>query len=347
MLLDAKKARLHAFAEREIFIELPPERRRPGFCGRLVRSLYGTRDAPSLWERFAAAQLEALGFVRGRASPCAFSHPLRDLMIVIHGDDFVIAGHDADLEWICRELDRKILLKKVGVLGGGRDDLRELRVLNRVLRWESWGIAYEADPRHAELLVQALGDRAQPRTSPGIKGSSGADINLEPLPWDTMRLFRACAARANYLGMDRVDVAFSANELCRRMSSPTWSDLEALRRLAQYLAGSPRLVLRYPWQPKSELHVYVDTDFAGCSETRRSTSGGIVFHGTHVVKHWSVTQKCVTLSSGEAELGGVVKGAAEGLGVQALAADLGLILALSVHADSSAAIGICRRSGIG
>ena len=64
-------------------------------------------------------------------------------------------------------------------------------------------------------------------------------------------------------------------------------------------------------------------------------------------KHWSSTQKYVTLSSGEAELGGVVKGGAEGLGIEAIAADLGMPLALSVHADSSAAIGIWRRSGIG
>ena len=66
-----------------------------------------------------------------------------------------------------------------------------------------------------------------------------------------------------------------------------------------------------------------------------------------MVKHWSTMQKCITLSSGEAELGGVVKGVAEGLGAQALAADMGLDLALSVHADSSSAIGICRRNGIG
>ena len=42
-----------------------------------------------------------------------------------------------------------------------------------------------------------------------------------------------------------------------------------------------------------------------------------------------------------------MKGVAEGLGAQALAADLGMSLGLSVHADSSAAIGICRRSGVG
>ena len=54
MVLDAKKAHLRAYAERQMFVELPPERRRQGFCGRLLRSMYGTREAPSLWEKFAA-----------------------------------------------------------------------------------------------------------------------------------------------------------------------------------------------------------------------------------------------------------------------------------------------------
>ena len=67
-------------------------------------------------------------------------------------------GRDIDLEWVSNELEARILLKRVGSLGGDREDLKELRVLNRVLRWKGWGIAYEADPRHAELLVRALGD---------------------------------------------------------------------------------------------------------------------------------------------------------------------------------------------
>ena len=65
------------------------------------------------------------------------------------------------------------------------------------------------------------------------------------------------------------------------------------------------------------------------------------------MKHWASTQKVVTLSSGEAELAGIVKGASEALGLQSLCADLGIQAGLEIHADSSAAIGICRRSGIG
>ena len=63
MILDAKKAHLHAWAERDLFVALPAEA--GGGYARLVRSLYGTRDAPTLWEAYAAAQLHALGFRRG------------------------------------------------------------------------------------------------------------------------------------------------------------------------------------------------------------------------------------------------------------------------------------------
>eukprot|EP00969_Alexandrium_andersonii_P043624 1912624-Alexandrium_andersonii.AAC.1 len=69
--------------------------------------------------------------------------------------------------------------------------------------------------------------------------------------------------------------------------------------------------------------------------------------GQHAIKHWSTTQKTIALSPGEAELAGIVKGAAEGLGLRAIAQDLGFTAALEVCAGSSAAIGICRRTGIG
>eukprot|EP00969_Alexandrium_andersonii_P278027 12289998-Alexandrium_andersonii.AAC.1 len=69
--------------------------------------------------------------------------------------------------------------------------------------------------------------------------------------------------------------------------------------------------------------------------------------GLHAIKHWSATQKTIALSSREAELAGIVKGAAEGMGLAAIARDLGFTAALEVCADSSATIGICRRTGIG
>ena len=69
--------------------------------------------------------------------------------------------------------------------------------------------------------------------------------------------------------------------------------------------------------------------------------------GSHCLKTWSSTQKTIALSSGEAELYGVVKGASEALGMQSIAADLGISAQVHIQTDSSAAIGICARAGIG
>ena len=69
--------------------------------------------------------------------------------------------------------------------------------------------------------------------------------------------------------------------------------------------------------------------------------------GKHAVKHWSSTQSSITLSSGEAEFHGVVKGAGVALGFQALLRDFALDVPVRLWTDSSAAIGICWRSGIG
>eukprot|EP00969_Alexandrium_andersonii_P317747 14036278-Alexandrium_andersonii.AAC.1 len=55
----------------------------------------------------------------------------------------------------------------------------------------------------------------------------------------------------------------------------------------------------------------------------------------------------MALSSGEAELAGIAKGAAEGLGMVAVARDLGLVARLQVCSDSSAAVGVYRHTGIG
>ena len=160
--------------------------------------------------------------------------------------------------------------------------------------------------------------------------------------------FRALAARANYLSLDRPECAYATKELCRFFATPTRTGVEQLKRLVRYLAGAPRLVWHFKFQdPAPILTTYVDTDFGGCHTTRRSTSGGAAVRGCHLIKHWSTTQTTVALSSAEAELTGICKGASQGLGLQSLAADLGIDVGLQVMTDATAAIGIARRRGLG
>ena len=87
-------------------------------------------------------------------------------------------------------------------------------------------------------------------------------------------LFRAGAARANYLALNRPDVSVAAKELCRRMSAPMVDDLASLKRQARYLMGAPRQVYNFPQQDAAGVDVYADTDWVGCLATRRGTPGG-------------------------------------------------------------------------
>mgnify|MGYP000370569663 FL=1 len=91
----------------------------------------------------------------------------------------------------------------------------------------------------------------------------------------------------------------------------------------------------------------MDTDWAGCTRTRRSTSGGGIKLGGQTVKTWATTQATVALSSAEAEYYGLVKGSCQLLGMLALLQDFGIQCNGRVYIDSSAALGIAKRTGLG
>ena len=98
---------------------------------------------------------------------------------------------------------------------------------------------------------------------------------------------------------------------------------------------------------EQHIEVFTDSDWAGCKETRKSTSGGVVCLGGDVVKSWSKSQGSISLSSGEAEYYSIVKGVSGPRCMQYIALDLGLPLGSEVETDSSAARGICMREGVG
>ena len=132
------------------------------------------------------------------------------------------------------------------------------------------------------------------------------------------------------------------------MSSPTVADWESLKRLGRYLIDKTRVIVGFPYQEQPEtVEVYVDTDHAGCLESRKSTSGGIAMHGCHSIKTWSTTQQVIALSSGEAEYYSMGKGAGNAMGISGVFQDMGIEYSVTMYTDSSAAKGISSRRGLG
>ena len=127
-----------------------------------------------------------------------------------------------------------------------------------------------------------------------------------------------------------------------------------MKKLARCFEGQPKVVQKIKFDIDAigpEVNVNVDSDWAGCASTRKSTIGPCIMVGDICVKAWSTTQKVVALSSGEAEYYAAVKGASEGLGFLAGCADLGIWVdwkvSLRLSTDSSACTGICQRTGLG
>ena len=331
MAVDVKRAYFYAPATRPIFIHIPAEDRNSedaGMVAKLNLSLYGTRDAAQNWAVTLIQFLNERGFVTGRASPCNFHHLERDMVLTVHGDDFTLGGSSASLSWMRKEFEKQWDVT-AQILGPDAGQESEVRILNRIIRWTKDGLEYEPDQRHAEIAIRELGlEGSKAVSTPGTKeelalagvpevASKAAPVLAALLmpPADAIR-YRGIAARFNFLAQDRVDLQYACKEASRRMARPQVADWAILKRMGRYLIGCPRYVQRMPWQSVPvRLDTYTDSDWAGCKATCRSTSGGVVQLGQHCLKSWSCTQAIVALSSAEAELYALTKGAAQALGM--------------------------------
>ena len=165
----------------------------------------------------------------------------------------------------------------------------------------------------------------------------------ERLSLDSATSYRALAARANYLAQDRADVTHASNARCSDCSSPSTRSWQRVTRLVRFVKHAPRLVYKYAWQTTSDvMKACVDSDFADCRVTRRSTSGGVLMHGRHRIRHWSATQPTIALSSGDAGVGGMCKGASQLIGVQSISTYREFPFKLPMATDATAARGVSR-----
>ena len=191
--------------------------------------------------------------------------------------------------------------------------------LNRSLHWNSLGISYECDAKHVKTIVEELGlKNTAGVNTPGIKDDTNNEEE-EPLPKERQHKARRLIALLNYMSADRPDISFAVKELAREMSGPTSRTEKGLIRIGKYLKSHPRCRLSFQWQRlPNRVTAHTDSDWAGCRKTRRSTSGGSLLIGAHLLKHWSKTQAGVALSSGEAELYALVKASTEIINVQGI-----------------------------
>ena len=140
-------------------------------------------------------------------------------------------------------------IKLRGLLGQNKQDDKHIRILNRCMEWRSEGLAYEADPRHAEIVVNELGLKdCKPVVTPGIKVVYNEEDEDPRLNSEESTKYRRLVARLNFLAQDRHDIAYATKELARGMANPTEADMERLKRMGRYLSGRMRYIVWYKFR---------------------------------------------------------------------------------------------------
>jgi hypothetical protein len=123
--------------------------------------------------------------------------------------------------------------------------------------------------------------------------------------------FRSIVGALQYLTFTRPNIAYAVQQICLHMHDPREPHLTAMKRILRYIRGTPDFGLLLRRSSSSDLVVYTDTDWAGCPDTCRSTSGYVVFLEDNLVS-WSVKRRTVvSRSSVEAEYHVVANGVAE------------------------------------
>jgi hypothetical protein len=130
-------------------------------------------------------------------------------------------------------------------------------------------------------------------------------------PVDDASQFRSNTGALQYLTFTQPDIAYAVQQICLHMHDPREPHLTAMKRILRYLRGTPDLGLMLHRSSGSDLVAYTDADWAGCPDTRHSTSGYAVFLGDNLASWSAKRQTVVSRSSAEAEYCAVANGVAE------------------------------------
>jgi hypothetical protein len=143
-----------------------------------------------------------------------------------------------------------------------------------------------------------------------------------------------------YLLFTRLDIAYVVQQICLHMHEPREPHLTAMKRILRYLRVTLDFGLHLRRSSTTELRVYTDADWAGCPDTRRSTSGYAVFLRDSLVSWSSKRQPVVSRSSAEAEYRAMANDKAEVAWLRQLLQELHSPLATStlVFCDNVSAV---------
>ena len=116
--------------------------------GKLDKAMYGTRDAPAMWQEHLENTFSQVAFRGSAAAPCVYFHPELNVCAVAHVDDvlFEVSRPDLDEVLVIMKKTYKVKAEFIGP-NPEKGEVREGRFLGRKITWEEDGITWSGDDR--------------------------------------------------------------------------------------------------------------------------------------------------------------------------------------------------------
>lgn len=371
---DVKNAFTQSDIDSDIYVQPPQGFETKGKDGKpmvlkLVKSLYGTKQASRLWQlRLRDHLVNHMGFTNSTSDPCLFSKRGSDGSVMILGvyvDDIVLAHKNADLDWFIREFtgpkgfNAKHLGKLSWFLGMGID------------QHEDSSVSIEQTLYVKKLVekfcptARSMNKRAHPTPNA---------IHFQKLRPAENDVERERASRLPYLQligsllylstMTRPDIAYYMSTLCTLMHDPTVAAYNAAIDLLLYVHHTNHTHLHFsgsttahPGIPQSHhahialnhgLMAYSDASWHKPDSLGFNMFGHVVYLFGGPISFASKHLKVVALSSAEAEYAAASYTCKEIMFVRQVCAELGVVLTgpTVLAVDNEAAIKIARNIGV-
>ncbi|GJU20123.1 putative ribonuclease H-like domain-containing protein [Tanacetum coccineum] len=294
--MDVKSAFLYGTIEEEVYVCQPPGFEDPQFPDKVYKvekALYGLHQAPRAWYETLSTYLIENGFRRGTIDKTLFIKKDKGdiLLVQVYVDDIIFGSTKKSL---CDEFEglmhKRFQMSSMGEL---------TFFLGLQVQQKKDGIFISQDKYVADILKKF--DFATVKTASTPMEPNKALIKDEEADSVDVHLYRSMIGSLMYLTASRPDIMFAVCACARFQVTPKMSHLHAVKRIFRYLKGQPKLGLWYPRDSPFDLEAFSDSDYAGASLDRKSTTGGCQFLGKRLISWQCKKQTIVANSTTEAE----------------------------------------------
>ncbi|KAL5757095.1 hypothetical protein ACOSQ2_021841 [Xanthoceras sorbifolium] len=341
--LDVKTAFLHGELEETIYMQQPEgfeiEGKKDHVC-LLKKSLYGLKQSPRQWYKRFDSFMIGHGYSRSQYDSCVYFRKLKDgsfVYLLLYVDDMLIAAKDIfELNKLKSELSGEFEMKDLGAAK---------KILGMEIRRDkAAGKLYLTQKSFVEKVLERFGMKnAKPVSTPlaahfklsaAMSPLSDNDIEyMSHVPYSS-----AVGSLMYAMVCTRPDIAHAVSVVSRYMSNPGKEHWQAVKWIMRYLRGTTDSCLEFG-RSKGHLVGYVDSDYAGDLDRRRSITGYVFTLGDTAISWKATLQSTVALSTTEAEYMAVVEAIKEAIWMRGLFGELSLDhKVIVVHCDSQSAI---------